>query len=546
MLAAVMLAALSAFMLLPAAAFADVQETDWFHTAVTYAQETELFHGVSATRFAPQETMTRGMFVTVLFNRSGEDPSRYNQQHFVDTPREKWYTSPVEWAAAYRIVNGVRAFRFAPEQPVTREQMVTMLYRYAQATGNDTTVKPSSRKFADAGMVSAYAKTAISWAVGHGILQGDTRNRLNPQGLATRAEAAQMFYNARKLLKGTAVQIEAVSLPLPSAIEWTIQDMTMEERIGQLFLPRLPDGDVNALTRRYHPAGYTLYGKDFTGKTRQQVQQTLQSYQSASQIPLLLAVDEEGGSVVRVSSNKNLRPAPFPSMQALYQAGGVDAIVADTREKARFLLDLGINLNLAPVCDVSVSAGDYIYDRTLGLPAADTADVIAALVTAMEEENLSGALKHFPGYGNNRNTHTGISIDRRPYEQFQQQDFLPFAAGIRAGAPSVLVSHNIVTAMDPDRPASLSKPVHEILRNELQFDGVIMTDDLSMDAIKLYTDGQSPAVAAFLAGNDLLLTSDWKQDYRALLTAARAGAIPAGRIEESLRRILTWKKCLLP
>ena len=132
-------------------------------------------------------------------------------------------------------------------------------------------------------------------------------------------------------------------------------------------------------------------------------------------------------------------------------------------------------------------------------------------------------------------------MDERPYQQFQKEDFLPFAAGIEAGAPSVLVSHNIINCMDPSKPASLSKPVHDILREELGFEGVVMTDDLSMDAIKLYTNRQSPAVAAFLAGNDLLLTSDWKADYDALLAAAKSGEIPLTQIEESVRRTLEWK-----
>ena len=149
----------------------------------------------------------------------------------------------------------------------------------------------------------------------------------------------------------------------------------------------------------------------------------------------MIAVDEEGGTVVRVSSNPKLASAPFASPQETYQKGGLEGIRADTEAKAGLLLELGINLNLAPVCDVSTDPGDYMYSRTIGVPASETAGVIGAMVETMEEKNLSGALKHFPGYGGNLNTHTGISVDNRPYEQFQKEDFLPFAAGIRAGAP---------------------------------------------------------------------------------------------------------------
>jgi len=130
-------------------------------------------------------------------------------------------------------------------------------------------------------------------------------------------------------------------------------------------------------------------------------------------------------------------------------------------------------------------------------------------------------------------------VDERPYSQFVREDFLPFISGMDAGAQGVLIAHNIVKCMDEDSPASLSANVHEILREDLGFTGVIMTDDLSMDAISLYTGGQSPAVAA---GNDLLLTSDWEEHYTDVLDAVREKVISVSRLEESVERILLWKE----
>lgn len=256
--------------------------------------------------------------------------------------------------------------------------------------------------------------------------------------------------------------------PVPfDTIPGTIAAMTLEEKVGQLFLPRCPTWDVEEWTQRLQPAGYVLFARDFDGKTWEEVQGNLASYQAASKIPLLLAVDEEGGSVVRVSSNPNLASAPFPPQQSVYRDGGVEGLKQDASAKADLLLPLGLNVNLAPVCDISTDPADYIYSRTLGVPAEEAAGAVGEMVAVMEGRGLSCALKHFPGYGNNLNTHTGISVDERPYEQFQQQDFLPFQAGIASGASCVLVSHNIVTAMDPNRPASLSPAVHSVLRDEL-------------------------------------------------------------------------------
>ena len=159
----------------------------------------------------------------------------------------------------------------------------------------------------------------------------------------------------------------------------------------------------------------------------------------------------------------------------------------------------------------------------------------------MNKENLSGVLKHFPGYGNNEDTHTGIARDKRPMSQFTETDFLPFSAGIEAGVPCVLVSHIIVECMDAEQPASLSAKVHQILRENLGFTGVIMTDDLSMEAITEYTGGENPAVAAFLAGNDMLMCSDLEQSYQALLEAVQQGEVTEERLNESVARILAWK-----
>ncbi len=198
---------------------------------------------------------------------------------------------------------------------------------------------------------------------------------------------------------------------------------------------------------------------------------------------LLIGSDEEGGTVTRASRNPNLFEKPFSSPQKLAaQATEHGSIFSeDAWEKNSALLALGINVNLAPVADVSTDPADFIYDRALGQDAAATADYAAQVVTAMRESGIGSVLKHFPGYGSNADTHTGIALDERSLETFRQSDFLPFAAGIEAGegTAAVLVSHNIMAAVDSDLPASLSPAVHDLLREELGFTGVAMTDDLA-------------------------------------------------------------------
>ena len=150
-------------------------------------------------------------------------------------------------------------------------------------------------------------------------------------------------------------------------------------------------------------------------------------------------------------------------------------------------------------------------------------------------------LKHFPGYGDNVDTHTGIAVDERPWERFMIHDFAPFREGILCGAGAVLVSHNIVTCMDGELPASLSPEVHRILREELGFEGVILTDDLDMSAVKAYAAEGSVAELAVLAGNDMIVTSDFEKQIPLVLEAVEAGRIEESMLDEAVRRVLGWK-----
>ena len=334
--------------------------------------------------------------------------------------------------------------------------------------------------------------------------------------------------------------------PKTKVIDTILAGMTLEEKVGQLFFIRCPSSAQTEYIAEYRPGGVLLFLRDFKNTagewlTFEELTANLAAYQAASPIPLLIGVDEEGGTVVRASQNPNLFSRKFRSPQKIFEQGGMTAIAADAFDKSVGLLDLGINVNFAPVADVSTDPGDFIYRRTFGRGAEETAGYVRTVVTEMESAKIGSVLKHFPGYGNNEDTHTGIAVDKRPYETFVNSDFLPFAAGMEAGADSVLVSHNIVTCMDAALPASLSPEVHRILREELGFDGVIMTDDLIMDAVKKYADSGSAAVLAILAGNDMLVSSDFTREFSEVLAAAKDGTIPMEMIDSAVRRVLSWK-----
>ncbi len=323
----------------------------------------------------------------------------------------------------------------------------------------------------------------------------------------------------------------------------TVQEMPLDEKIGQMLYASCPDKFEGDFARQYHLGGFVLFGKDFAGKTKKEVQTNTNAYLNAQSIPMTLAVDEEGGDVTRISDKSALYSHEFQSPRALYKKGGLDLIKKDAEEKAKMLKDYGIDVNFAPVCDICTSPKDFMYSRSLGEDAKTTADFVTTVTKASQDNGVSVTLKHFPGYGGNADTHTGMVVDERDYKEFEKKDFIPFQAGIGAGAHLVMVSHNIVNCIDSTKPASLSADIHKLLRDRFRFTGIIVTDDLSMGAITKYTDGKNPAVAAVLAGNDMLVMdgSMVEEAVRSVKEAVNDGTIDEKLIDHAVMRILAWK-----
>ncbi len=357
--------------------------------------------------------------------------------------------------------------------------------------------------------------------------------------------------------------------PEEAALLALLEDMTLEEKTGQLFFVRCPAENALEDVTTYHLGGYLLFSRDTQDKTANDLIQTIASYQrAADRIPLLIGVDEEGGTVVRVSSNPHLRSKKFSSPRKLWEnvsdEEGQDAVREETREKSILLKALGFNVNLNPVADVSTDPADFIYDRTTGKDVNYATDYVLLAVWEQSRCGLGSVLKHFPGYGNNKDTHTGVAVDDRPMETFLEQDFLPFQMGIGIKEvirpphprsvemdtaseppirlrPAVLVSHNIVNCMDPNLPASLSPEVHRILREDLGFDGVVMTDDLAMDAVSAYAAGGNVAVMSIQAGNDLVVTTDYRTQIPRVIQAVRDGTLEEEAVDGACLRVLRWK-----
>ena len=338
-------------------------------------------------------------------------------------------------------------------------------------------------------------------------------------------------------IEKTETTIETSEGEENKVIEDRLATMTLEEKVGQLFWARVPSNHQIEDLQSYHLSGYILFGRDFEGRSLEDIKSLTKGYQAAAKIPLLIGSDEEGGTVTRISS---ILETPFQSPMALYQQGGMEAVLSDTKQKAELLKSVGINAGLFPVADIARNQSDFIYDRTIGQDAPTTASYVQQVVEELKKSKVGSTLKHFPGYGDNGDSHTAIIQDNRSLDELRQADFLPFQAGIDAGADSVLVSHNILSKIDTV-PSSISPKITDLLRKELHFKGVIMTDDFDMAGIADFVSQEEAAFQVIVAGNDLILGSSYQTQIPYLLKKISSGELTEERIDESVRRVLTWK-----
>ena len=323
--------------------------------------------------------------------------------------------------------------------------------------------------------------------------------------------------------------------------EEILNSMTLEEKIGQLFIVRYENIDEEDEVKQYQLGGITFYGKDFRYEDKDSIIELINSLQSDVKIPMFMSVDEEGGSVARVSRWYQYRSEIFLSPRDYYEQGGLDLVLQMEEEKAQLLSSLGLNMNLSPVADISDKPGAFMYDRSLGEDAYTTAEFVCRTAKISADYGVGSVIKHFPGHGNNTDTHFYTTRDTRSLEELKENDLIPFQAAMDDGYSAVMIGHTVVEALDDEYPASLSKKVHDYIRKQMNFDGVIMPDALDMDTVSSSFNGENVAVLAIMAGNDILCTSEYKEQYEAVLQAVKDNKISIAQIDESVLRILRWK-----
>ncbi|MBL1133973.1 MAG: glycoside hydrolase family 3 protein [Chloroflexi bacterium] len=342
-------------------------------------------------------------------------------------------------------------------------------------------------------------------------------------------------------------------------VDELIRKMTLEQKVGQMFMvsiygTRMSDPNERFL-RQYQPGAIALFGSNLdyqsTTETTDYINVLQQIVIESSGIPMLVAVDQEGGRVWRLVNGFTHFPEP------LYLGAAADPNIAYAVGQAlgREIKGVGVNMNLAPVVDLTtrfdnLTPTSVLFQRTMGEDPVVVGELSGMLARGMADAGVIGVVKHFPGHSPTRtDSHTDLAVVDIDRQTFEERNLRAFRLAIEYGAEVVMVGHLYYPAIEPveNLPASLSPTMMGILRHDLGFDGVIMTDALGMGAILNHHNAEDAALLAIDAGADILAMgpnmafAKQKSSMEAVVTAVNSGELSEGRIDESVRRILLLK-----
>ena len=342
-------------------------------------------------------------------------------------------------------------------------------------------------------------------------------------------------------------------------VEVILQEMTLEEKVAQLFFitpEALTDvsvvtaaGDATKTALQEYPVGGLVYFKQNLiepKQTKQMLKATQEMAMETCGFPIFLGVDEEGGRVLRIGSNSAFGVEKVEAMGTLANEGNPDIIYDASDTIGAYLSELGFNVDFAPDADVLTnSENQVIGDRSFGIEPNSVAQLSWEYVKGLHNNNILATYKHFPGHGGTtEDSHTGKAYLYKSLNELRETELVPFQDGAEKGVDFIMVSHvSVPEVIGDETPTSLSEiMITDTLRNEFNYEGIIITDSMGMNAVSGYYSPKEAAVKAILAGNDMLLMpADFKSAYKGVIQAVNEGEITQQRIDESVRRILTAK-----
>lgn len=347
---------------------------------------------------------------------------------------------------------------------------------------------------------------------------------------------------------------ELDEITLEGMVSDALSSMTLKEKIGQLFIVSTDSLDFNGETEMtdvmketleaYRPGGVIFFSYNL--ESRAQTAKMVADMQATAKIPLFISVDEEGGSVARIANTEGMGTTKFPDMAEIGKTGDSEKAREVGETIGEEIGALGFNLDFAPVADISTNAENTeIGNRSFSSNEKTVSDMVAQEVKGLQSKGVSATLKHFPGQGDTgEDTHKGYVDLNTTIDHLRRVEFRPFKAGISAGVDLIMMSHVAVSQVTgTETPASLSSlMVSDILRDELQYESIIITDAMNMKVITKFYDADQAAVLALKAGNDMILMPDnFSQAFEGVYEAVKDGTLSEKRIDKSVSRILAVK-----
>ena len=331
-------------------------------------------------------------------------------------------------------------------------------------------------------------------------------------------------------------------MPTGDPLEVLMDSLTLEQKVGQIFLARCPETGAAEAVRQYHLGGFVLFDRDFEGETPSSMAQKIAGYQGVSDIPLLIAVDEEGGAVARLANHPAFDLPQYESAAAVGASGDPADACTMGQTIGAYLKEYGFNMDFAPDADVNTNPDNPIIGtRAFSSDAAIAAEMAAAAADGLRTGGILPTLKHFPGHGDTaEDSHTALAVTYKTLDELQACELLPFAAD--TGLHAVMVGHIAAPNVTGDgTPATLSPQLVALIPDAENT--LIVTDSLAMDAITAaYTPGEA-AVQALQAGCDvLLMPNSLPEAYAAVLEAVQNGTISEERLDRSVNKILLYKQ----
>ncbi|MEO2202757.1 glycoside hydrolase family 3 N-terminal domain-containing protein [Paenibacillus pabuli] len=528
--------------------FNDLQYSKWAEDGIEYMAKRGTVAGYGNGKFKPAGLVTRGQAVTFLvrelYPEQLEKPAEGTT--YSDVPKTHPFDKEIAIAAKNGLASGFPDGSFRPDAPLSRAETAAFLTRaYSLSEGKQTANWSDAEKH--------WAAAPILVMSSNGLVGGYSDGTYRPNQTVTRAEYAVFMSRVIQFERQAAIRAQ----------DWDklISYMTVSEQVGQMLMPdiRQWNGKVTTtvnegLKTNIHDqylGGLILFDKNIVD-TRQVTTFTHNLQTEAGDIPMFLGIDQEGGVIKRIPGGTNL-----PGQMALGATGDTALAEAAGQLTGEELKALGLNINFAPVLDINSNPDNPIIGMRSFSSDADLVTRLGlATITGLHQSGIIAAVKHFPGHGDTTvDSHLGLPVLTHNRERLDSVELKPFQAAIENGVEMIMTAHIAFPAIDNEQvtslkdgqrvpvPATLSKKVlNGLLREELGYEGLIISDAFTMDGIAEHFGEDQAVERAVNAGVDIILMpQDSAAAHQTLVNAVKNGSIPIGTIHASVERILELK-----